>query len=136
LLRDGLPVAFVFGSLCLLFGLIDSLWLMGSWCHGEQELHGVLPLQVQGKRPQDAGVQLCAPLQQQQQQHPPHHLEAGMPYHQGQPMQMVVPGVHQGQPLPAAYQAFVMPDTATLIDVQGSFIVIPKASCCTYCSTT
>lgn len=98
-------------------GLIASLWLTGLRCHGEQELHGVLPLQ--GKRPQDAGVQLSAPLQQ----HLPHHLE-GMPYHQGQPMQMVVPGAHQGHALPAAYQAFAMPDTATLIDVQGSFIVI------------
>ena len=78
-------------------------------------------LPLQGKRPQDAGVQLCAPLQQ----HPPHHQE-GMPYHQGQPVQMVVPGAHQGQALPAAYQAFVMPDTATLIDVQGSFILIRK----------
>lgn len=78
-----------------------------------KELHGVLPLQ--GKRPQDAGVQLSAPLQQ----HLPHHLE-GMPYHQGQPMQMVVPGAHQGHALPAAYQAFAMPDTATLIDVQDS----------------
>lgn len=76
-------------------------------------------LPLQGKRPQDAGVQLCAPLQQ----HPPHHLEA-VPYHQGQPVQMVVPGNHQGQALPAAYQAITMPDTAVLIDVQGS---------CTYC---
>lgn len=78
-----------------------------------KELRGVLPLQ--GKRPQDAGVQLCAPLQQ----HPPHHLEA-VPYHQGQPVQMVVPGNHQGQALPAAYQAITMPDTAVLIDVQDS----------------
>ena len=61
-------------------------------------------LPLQGKRPQDAGVQLCAPLQQ----HPPHHLEA-VPYHQGQPGQMVVPGTHQGQALPAAYQAITRP---------------------------
>ncbi|PWZ43671.1 hypothetical protein Zm00014a_020135 [Zea mays] len=74
-----------------------------------------------GKRPQDAGVQLCAPLQQ----HPPHHLEA-VPYHQGQPGQMVVPGTHQGQALPAAYQAITMPDTAMLIDVQGT--IVPPSS--------
>ncbi|OEL31655.1 hypothetical protein BAE44_0007332 [Dichanthelium oligosanthes] len=74
-----------------------------------KELHGVLPFQ--GKRPQDAAaaVQLCAPLQQ----HPHHHLE-------GLPAQMMVPGGHQGQAVPAAYQAFAMPDTATLIDVQDS----------------
>jgi hypothetical protein len=79
----------------------------------------VLPFQ--GKRPQDAAavaaVQLCAPLllQQQQQQHPQHHLE-------GLPVQMMMmPGGHQSQAVPAAYQAFAMPDTATLIDVQGSF---------------
>jgi hypothetical protein len=34
----------------------------------------------------------------------------------------MVPGGHQGQALPAAYQAFAMPDAATLIDVQGSFV--------------
>jgi hypothetical protein len=68
----------------------------------------VLPFQ--GKRPQDAAAQLCAPLQ-----HPQHHLE-------GLPVQMMVPGGHQGQALPAAYQAFAMPDAATLIDVQGSFV--------------
>jgi hypothetical protein len=78
-----------------------------------QELHGVLSFQ--GKRPQDAAavaaVPLCAPLQQQ---HPQHHLE-------GLPVQMMMPGGHQIQAVPAAYQAFTMPDTATLIDVQGSF---------------
>jgi len=74
-----------------------------------QELHGVLPFQ--GKRPQDAAAQLCAPLQQQHH----HHLE-------GLPVQVVVPGAHQVQALPAAYQAFAMPDAATLIDVQGSFV--------------
>jgi hypothetical protein len=34
----------------------------------------------------------------------------------------VVPGAHQVQALPAAYQAFAMPDAATLLDVQGSFV--------------
>ncbi|CAL4903003.1 unnamed protein product [Urochloa decumbens] len=73
-----------------------------------KELHGVLPFQ--GKRPQDvataaaAAVQLCAPLQP--------HLDA-LP-----PVQMMVPGGHQAQPVPAACQAFAMPDAATLIDVQ------------------
>lgn len=81
-------------------------------------------LPLQGKRPQDAGVQLCAPPPQ----HPLQHLD-GVTYHQGQPVQMVVPGAHQGQALPAAYQALVMPDTATLTDVQGSFIVIHTLSC-------
>ncbi|CAL4909032.1 unnamed protein product [Urochloa decumbens] len=70
-----------------------------------KELHGVLPFQ--GKRPQDvataaaAAVQLCAPLQP--------HLDA-LP-----PVQMMVPGGHQAQPVPAAYQAFAMPDAAPLI---------------------
>nr|CAB3463882.1 unnamed protein product [Digitaria exilis] len=74
-----------------------------------KELHGVLPFQ--GKRPQDAvaAVQLCAPLQQ----HPQHPLEV-------MPAQVMVPGGHLAQPVPAAYQAFTMPDAATLIDVQDS----------------
>ncbi|XP_062230719.1 uncharacterized protein LOC133928414 [Phragmites australis] len=77
-----------------------------------KELHGVLPFQ--GKRPQDAASarQLCAPLQHQQQ-----HLE-GLPF-QGLPVQIMVTG-HQGRPLPAAYQAFAVPDKATLVDVQDS----------------
>ncbi|TVU17891.1 hypothetical protein EJB05_33952 [Eragrostis curvula] len=69
-----------------------------------KELHGVIPFQ--GKRPQDAAaaaVQLCA--QPHQQQH--HHYLEGLP-------QMVVPG----QSLPAAYQAFAVPDKAALVDVQ------------------
>ncbi|KAJ1261565.1 hypothetical protein BS78_09G039700 [Paspalum vaginatum] len=70
-----------------------------------KELHGVLPFQ--GKRPQDAAVPLCAPMQQ---------------YLEGVPAQVVLPAVHhhQGQAMPAAYQAFAVPDTAALIDVQDS----------------
>ncbi|CAN6326653.1 unnamed protein product [Urochloa humidicola] len=75
-----------------------------------KELHGVLPFQ--GKRPHDAAtacaaaaaVQLVAPL--------PQHIDGLQPVH------MMMPGGHQAQPVPAAYQAFAMPDAAALIDVQ------------------
>jgi hypothetical protein len=81
------------GAVCDVFSQLTRLL--------SQDLHGALPFQ--GKRPQDASVALCAPTQRQQ-----HHLEGMMP----QPLQMVVP---------AAYQAFAMPDKAALVDVQGSF---------------